>query len=297
MRALIKDLEAYNRAKGLTDYTIAWYSRKLRDFAQWLDGDNPLSVSPRMIRSYISEKVKRGLKPATIKGYYCTLSVFYSFLVIDEIIDQAANPMRKLKPPKVPQRAIEPLTESQIETLLKVFNQKRLTGRRNYAICVLILDTGLRIAEVATLKLGDINFKRRRLKVVGKGNKQRWVYMGKRTAEILRHYMADCLPGLPNGNNILFPSYFTGRAFRPSNLSKVIMRLMDKAGIPRAHSSAHRLRHTFAVNFLRGGGGVFQLQRLLGHSTLTMTKRYVMLADEDLAEAHRQASPVDRMNL
>ena len=80
-------------------------------------------------------------------------------------------------------------------------------------------------------------------------------------------------------------------------LSEIMRKKMDEAGIPRANSSAHRLRHTFAVNFLRGGGGAFHLQRLLGHSTLTMTKRYVMLADEDLAEAHRKASPMDRMIL
>jgi site-specific recombinase XerD len=167
-----------------------------------------------------------------------------------------------------------------------------------------MLDTGLRVSEVARLKTEDVDFDQRRLKVIGKGNKRRLVYIGGKVSEILRGYLEHCRPYLPqgptpvaNGNGVLFPSAATGGQFIPTEISRIMMRRMDKVGIPRANSSAHRLRHTFAVNFLRGGGGAFQLQRLLGHSTLNMTRRYVMLADEDLAEAHRKASPVDRMVL
>lgn len=294
MNGLIKDFETYNRMKNLSEYTVGWYSRKLRDFAAWLGGDDPLQTKPSTIRAYIGTKIEKGLKPATVKGYFAALSVFYSFLVNDEVIDELVNPMRKLRPPKVPDNQIEPLNTRQVGDLIRAFNLKRRTGYRNYTICLLILDTGLRIGEVAGLEVGDVDFDRRRLKVLGKGCKRRWVYIGERMTEILTEYLHCCRPHLANGNNTLFPTQ-TGARFHPENASKIIMRKMDKIGIPRANSSAHRLRHTFAVNFLRGGGSAFHLQRLLGHSTLDMTKKYVMLADDDLAEAHRKASPVDKL--
>lgn len=294
---LIEDFEAYNRVKALSEYTLDWYNRKLQDFAAWLEGDDPLRLSSRTVRQYISHKIGQGLAPRTVRGYFAAINALYGFLVTDEVIEESANPMRKLSPPRVPQQQIEPLTESQARALLSVFNKKRLTGHRNYAMCLLILDTGLRVSEVAKLTLQDVNFDDRRLKIIGKGNKKRWVYIGERVVETLQDYLDHCRPQLANIGDALFLSSFSGRKLNPTNISKIIQRRMDEAEIPRANSSAHRLRHTFAVNFLRGGGGVFPLQRLLGHSSLAMTRRYVMLAEDDLAQAHRKASPVDRMAL
>lgn len=296
MNKLIADFETYNRVKNLSGYTVAWYSRKLRDFAQWLDGDDLLHVPHQRLRQYISEKMVRGLRPATVKGYFAALSAFYAFLVEEDVIEEAQNPMKRLKPPKVPNEQVEPLTGEQVHRLLLAFNSKKERERRNYTMCLLMLDTGLRISEVAGLQVNDIDFKQRRLKIMGKGQKQRWVYIGERMEEILGGYISSCRPSLANGNDILFPGR-NGQSFDAENISKIIMRHMDKVGIPRVRSSAHRLRHTFAVSFLRAGGDVFSLQRLLGHSTLEMTRRYVRLADDDLAEAHRKASPVDRMAL
>lgn len=296
MNNLIIDFETYNRVKNLSDYTVAWYTRHLRDFDAWLDGGDLLQVGPRIIRQYISDKMCQGLKPATVKGYFAAVSAFYTFLVEDGVIEETDNPMRRLKPPRVPDEQIEPLTKEQVYRLLSAFNLKRQKERRNYAMCLLMLDTGLRVSEVAGLQINDIDFEQRRLKIMGKGWKQRWVYVGERMTETLGDYIHSCRPTLANGNGVLFPGR-EGQPFDAENISKIMMRHMDKVGIPRAHSSAHRLRHTFAVNFLRGAGGAFHLQRLLGHSTLEMTKRYVRLADDDLAAAHRKASPVDKLDL
>lgn len=288
------DFETYNRSKGLTHSTINWYSRKLRDFHTWLDGQDTLRVSPRTVRHYIADKMSEGLKPATVRGYFDALRAFYTFLVADVIIEETANPMRRLSPPRVPQEIVEPLTEEQVRELLAVFNRRRITGHRNYIMCLLMLDTGLRVSEVARLTIGDVNFETRRLKVWGKGNKRRWAYMGTKLAEALGQYLQYCRPDLANGKDMLFPSW-GGRQMASRSISRIMQRHFDRAQIPRANSSAHRLRHTFAVNLLRNGANVFCLQRLLGHSSLSMTKRYVMLADEDLARSHAMASPVDRM--
>jgi site-specific recombinase XerD len=293
MDRLVLDFETYNRAKNLSGATISSYNRKLQDFAHWL-GDDLSRASFRTVREYMADKVASGFKPQTIHSYFATLSTFYSFLVADGVIEEQSNPTRNLSAPRVPQGAIEPLTSGHIFSLLKSFNRKRRTGDRNYVICLLLLDTGLRVNEAAGLKADDIDWERQRLKIMGKGQKHRWVYMGQVAARVLRAYLETRSPDLGNADRTLFTSS-GGRPLHSGAISKMVTRQLDILGIPRVGVSAHRLRHTFAVNFLRGGGGVFQLQRLLGHSSLAMTRRYVMLAEDDLAEAHRRASPVDNL--
>jgi len=107
-------------------------------------------------------------------------------------------------------------------------------------------------------------------------------------------------PGsLLNGQPTLFPPTkgAKGSQLHINYLSALIRVKMDEAGIDRMRSSGHRLRHPFATNFVRAGGNVIALQRLLGHSSLAMTRRYITLVESDLAEAARKASPVDRMAL
>lgn len=289
MGELLEDFKVYNRVRNLSDKTIVLYDYVLRGFLEWLGGRNPLSVTPRDVRDWLAERLQAGLSPSTVKVHLAIVGSFYSFLVADDLMGPSDNPVAKVPSPRTRRPVIPPLTDDQVRAFLSGFEGP--FGDRNRAMCLLMLDTGLRAGEIAGLAVHDINFKERRLKVIGKGDKQRWVYMGEKVTEILEDYAAN---RARNGPRPLFLSRGGGR-MTSNSVSKVVQRRMRSVGIPRANSAAHRLRHTFAVNFLRGEGGVFHLQRLLGHSSLAMTRRYVMLAEDDLQEAHRKASPVDRM--
>jgi site-specific recombinase XerD len=135
--------------------------------------------------------------------------------------------------------------------------------------------------------------------VVGKGNKKRRVFMGLAARRAVWRYLESARQGaLPD--EPLFVSVGgnqPGAALLPNGVFQIVQKLGQSARLTDVRSSPHTLRHTFAVSFLRGGGNVLELQQLLGHTDLTMVRRYVALAEADLAQAHRAASPADRMKL
>lgn len=295
MKELVDRFEAYNRYRGLSPETIEHYLSNLSVFRRWLKGRSPIKLGPRDIRHFLMDRSEHGCNASTLRKYFRVLSAFYSFLCVEGLVKTSANPIKKMPPPRALSPRIEPLSEAQAKRLLSAFDQSRPVQYRNWMICLLMLDTGLRVGEVCRLMLDDVDFEKLRLKVLGKGQKQRRVYMSECVAGHLKNYIKDCRPYFANGNVVLFPSSESGKKFTSDMISRIMKEKMDSVGIPRANSSAHRLRHTFAVNFLRGGGSAFHLQRLMGHSSLEMTKRYVMLCDDDLAEAHRRASPVNKL--
>ena len=293
--------KAYGRSKDLSPKTIQTYHQELRQFHRWFVGryGEDAAITARRIREYMASRLDRGNTPGTVRGSITALRAFFGFLVLDEMIIPSENPMRLIEAPRMRQTEIRPLTPEQVRRLLNSFDKDNLLQYRNYVICLLILDTGLRIGEVVRLQTGDINFNDSSLGVDGKGRKHRKAYMGQKMTSILLDYIDNCRHWFANGHDTLFPpaSWSPNTKMRPHTLSEIIRKKMDEADIPRANSSGHRLRHTFATNFIRAGGNILALQKLLGHSKLDMTRRYVMLMEDDLAKAHRRASPVDRMAL
>lgn len=295
----VSAFRAFNRSKDLSPKTIKLYDHALRQFHEWLIeayGEDA-EITARRVRGFMTHRLEGGNAPRTVKSYVGALRTFFGFLVMDGIISEEENAMHLVKNPKLPQKQIRPLGGDEIHRLLDSFDKHSPAQYRDYVICCLILDTGLRIGEVARLTMEDIDFERSCLAVNGKGRKRRKVFMGRRMKSMLLDYLDECRPVIANGHRTLFPptNHSTHARLQIEHLSGIIREKMDEAGIPRCRSSGHRLRHTFATNFIKAGGNVVALKRLLGHSSLTMTMKYVMLADDDLAEAYRKASPLDRM--
>ena len=169
---------------------------------------------------------------------------------------------------------------------------RRLLGLatvRDRAILLLLLDTGLRVAEAAGIRLGDLR-PDGSVKVLGKGAKERIVPIGSTARGAIVRYLGQRGPGAPDA------PLFLGRrgALDWRGMQQVLKRLKTRAGIT-GRCSPHSLRHTFARSYLVNGGDAFSLQQILGHTTLDMVKRYVSLADADVAAKHRVASPADRL--
>ena len=191
---------------------------------------------------------------------------------------------------------IPTFTNSQIQQLLNVIDTSTAEGYRDYSIILTLLDTGMRVSELCTLKLDNVWLEDGMLKVLGKGNKERLIPIGKQVQRALWRYINRCRPEPANVNRDLLFLTKDGRPLTKDRVEKVMVRYANKVGLAGVRCSPHTLRHTAAVRFLRNGGDVFSLQRMLGHTSLEMTRRYCELADIDVKRAHITASPVDNLD-
>ncbi|OGO32918.1 MAG: hypothetical protein A2Z29_01630 [Chloroflexi bacterium RBG_16_56_11] len=237
---------------------------------------------------------EKTLSGHTINCYLRSLRIFYSWLVSEEILE--VNPFVKVKIPPPPIKVIPAFSNSQIEQLLRAITTKTAIGYRNFAIILTLLDTGIRISELCDLKMERLWLEDGIAKVIGKRNKERMIPIGKQLQCVLWHYIDRCRP---EPNTINCDSVFLTKQGRPvtrRHSQKIMTEYGQKAKLTGIRCSPHTLRHTAAISFLRNGGDVFSLQRLLGHASLEMTRRYCQLADTDVKRTHSMASPVDNLD-
>ena len=239
--------------------------------------------NPRMVKP---------ASPRTIKDYYGALRTFFTWLVQQDVIE--ASPMARINPPIHRQDQIQPFTDEHVRALLEA--AKRSTHpKRDQAILMLMLDTAVRASELCGLAAGDVNLDDRSARVLGKGRKERTVHYGRETGRALWAYLRQ------TPRDEVEPLFFcdrgpqAGQALTRSGLLKLFKRLGDDAGIRGVRCSPHTMRHYAAVSLIKNGLPGFSLQVMLGHTHLQQTSRYVAMAQADVKEQHRTASPGDRI--
>ena len=241
-----------------------------------------------------SKPQQRELSGHTINTYMRSIRAFWSWLADEQIIKD--NPFCKLKIPKPPKKIIITFSQSQLQLLLSVINSSA-EGYRDMVIILTLLDTGLRVNELINLKMDDVWLEEGVIKVLGKGNKERLTPIGKQIRKLLWHYISRYRPEPARPNlDYLFLTW-DGRPLTKNRVDSIMKYYGKKARLTGIRCSPHTLRHTFAVSYLRNGGDVFSLQRILGHSSLEMTRRYCELANMDIKKAHAIASPVDNLKV
>jgi len=279
--------------------TISFYKNILDKF-QWFLGKFGINtIDATTIRQFLGylkdtpnrwdSKNTRANRPVcayTVDRYYTGLSALFRWATIEGMID--INPMATIKKPRVQRKIIKGLEPEVCQKLIGCFNGKSLGDYRNKAIVYMFLDTGLRLSELANLKMSDINVERGIIKVIGKGNKERLVRIGLKTQKALWGYLAR-----RNSNTDYIWIGRENEPFTANGIAQMIRNLGKRLDITL---SPHKLRHSFAISFLRNGANPFELQIALGHSTLEMTRRYTQaLGFEDVFKRHVMASPVDRL--
>ncbi|HHX41586.1 MAG TPA: tyrosine-type recombinase/integrase [Armatimonadetes bacterium] len=280
-----------------------------RDLTQkllwWLKREGHSVFGPDQVRGFLAyintghkedggrwgnPRMTRPVRPGTTHTYYVSLTTLCSFLVQEEVCE--ASPMQAIRPPAHRPDQIQPFTQDQVDALLKAARRSP-NPKRDEAIVLFLLDTGARASEVCELTVGDVDMGNRQCRVLGKGDKHRSIWFSGDTRKALWRYLQG-EPRKPDAP--LFCSDSGTRAgsnLTRSGLLQLIERLGKAADVADCHP--HRFRHTFAVQFLRNGGNSFTLQQLLGHTSITMTMRYVALAQADLENQHRQYSPVESL--
>jgi integrase/recombinase XerC/integrase/recombinase XerD len=201
------------------------------------------------------------------------------------------SPLRTMRPPVHRDDQIQPFTTDQVQALLKAVRTTRY-ARRDEALILLLLDTGARAAEVCGLKVGDFSIRDRSVRVRGKGDTHRVLFLTSTTTRAILHYLRDQRRGEDDPLFVSEKPSCAGEGLTPHGLGQVIKRVGAAAGIEGVRCSPHTFRHTFAVEFLRNGGDPLTLQSLYGHTSLEMTRRYVLFSQADRKRKHGQFSPV-----
>lgn len=196
--------------------------------------------------------------------------------------------MKRVKMPRLDSPIMPAFTEADVKALLDAC----LNGR-DKALVLFMLDTGLRASELLAVNLGDVDVGTGAVMVrLGKGKKARTVYLGGKTRQTLQRYLRRRQDALTmDASSPLWVSLTNGGRLKVAGLRQVLRRMGERSGVDHCHP--HTFRRTFALWSLRAGMDIYSLQRLMGHSDLTMLRRYLALVESDLQSAHRKHGPVD----
>lgn len=229
-------------------------------------------------------------QPATLGVYLIGVRAFCAWLV--EQGERLDDPTVGLSAPRIIDRVTEPFSPAEWRALLRALDTGSLTGARNVALFTFLLDTGLRRAEALAVRVADIDWKGRRLKVVGKGRRERFVGVSATTLRTIDTYLRRRGRELGERPELWHSRQGHG-AYTAAALASLCERLTRDLGF---HVHPHRLRHSFAQSALDAGMDRDSVQTLLGHSSALMTKRYTRATDSRRAlEQHQRFSPVEQM--
>lgn len=231
------------------------------------------------------------VKASTVRCYRSVLHGWWNWAIREGLVE--TNVVDRVRVPKVEENLIEGLSEAEVRQLIETCRRGCSENRRrDTAIVLILLDTGIRASELCSIQLKDVDLDTGRIRIRGKGRKERWVSLSAMTAKATWDYITKERPQTLRGE------LFLGKGAIPisrSGLGQLLERRSQEAKIRRVHP--HLLRHTFALSWARSGGPLQGLQTLLGHSKPTMSLRYGRMASEEAAELHRQYSPVERLGL
>ena len=276
-----------------TPRTIASYAQSLEDFRRvGRHSGLPEAVEEYgvdHVYAFLGDLRQRGAAPGYQNHRHREVRAFFSWCQRMGLVEE--NVFARIAYAAQEKKIYPPLSRDEARRLLDTQDRSRLKGCREYALILFLLDTGVRVAECLAVRLEDVDWEQGRVLVHGKGQKQRYVGMGERTAEALQDYIA-CFRGESAG-----PLFLTreGHPFADENAVRVILRRVgERAGVRNVHP--HRFRRTFATWAIESGAHETDVMLLLGHTTLAMTHHYAQTySSQQAVRAHAALSPVAQL--
>jgi tyrosine recombinase XerC len=287
-----KYIQYLETERNVSPYTVRNYTTDLSDFFQFLKGKEISlleDVDRHVLRDYLSYLVGRGIVKASIARKLSAIRSFYRYLVREGILK--TNPIERASSPKLDKRLPSFLTLDEVERLLNAPDLSTPQGQRDRALLELLYASGLRVSELVSLDLNQINLDTSEIRVWGKGSKERVVLMGKPATEALRNYLEQSRPKLlgKKKTNAIFLNRY-GQRLPERSVQRILADYAAKAGIEkRVHP--HILRHTFATHLLDGGADLRVVQELLGHARLSSTQIYTHVTKSQARKVYLSAHP------
>lgn len=283
-------LDHLKNERRLSSHTISNYSRDLQQLVRYCDNKEITrwrDCSVVFMRGFVATLYRNGLSARSIQRAIAAVRSFFAYLVRETLVK--SNPMTGVSAPKVSRKLPAPLDVDQVARLLDERGDENPIMIRDRAMLELTYSSGLRLAELVSLNVDDIDFKEGIVPVVGKGSKARVLPVGKRALDCLRQWLAVRAALCDSSQSALFVSQ-RGRRIA----QRTVQQRFEQWGVQQAVDGRihpHRLRHSFASHLLESSGDLRAVQELLGHADISTTQIYTHLDFQHLAKVYDRAHP------
>jgi integrase/recombinase XerC len=276
--------------------TVRAYRSDLDQFARYLEEEHcrgplpgPEGIDALAVRGFVANMSRSGLERSSVARKLSAVRSFLRHAVREGRIEH--SPAEGVPTPRVPRPLPSTLTVDEVFNLLEAIEDEGPAATRDRAILEVLYAAGLRVSELTSLELGDLDLSARMLRVVGKGNKQRLLPFGGKAAEALRRWLDDSGKLRAKGREpeALFLNLRGGR-LTDRSVRRILDRRLREAAI-LAKMSPHALRHSFATHMLGSGADLRAIQELLGHASLSTTQRYTHVSTDALMRVYDKAHP------
>lgn len=278
------------RIRNLTQTTMRGYGERLYYLLRYADsiGKELDTLDFHDLQRYVMSIVEK-VSAATVNGRIVVYKVFYKHLIEEGLIDK--NPAENLKKVRAPKRIKPVVSPDDLGKVLSKLDRKKFHGSRNYCMILLTYDAMLRLDEMLSIKIDNIDLRTKLVKVYGKGRKERIVPFSDLTARGIHTYLLRHRKGI--FGDFLFCTT-DGEKIKHRRAMHIFTNAGRRVGV---YIHAHLCRHSGATEFARSGGNLAVLQRVLGHSSLTITQRYLHLSNEDMQHAYETHAPTANLRI
>ena len=276
--------------KGLSKNTLSAYRHDISSFSDWYKGVSLLEVQRVDLLDYLSQRLKDGYSSRSTARSLSSLRAFYSHITVKHNLKE--NPTSRVDSPKLGRSLPKTLSEDEVEKLISSPDVEDHIGLRDRAMLELIYACGLRVSELISLDMLNLNLRQGVIRVIGKGEKERLVPMGEEALDWVQRYINKGRPYLLKEDNKVSELFLSkrGKSMTRQTFWYRIKEYANKASINK-DLSPHTLRHAFATHLINHGADLRTVQLLLGHSSLSTTQIYTEVARHRMKELHNEHHP------
>ena len=267
-------------------YTVDNYDKDITAFKEFLISKKIShfnKVDFKIVRDYMVNLYNKKYNNKTICRHISSLRNFYKFLLSNNYVSN--NPFELVSNPKLEKKLPNFLYYNDLEKILEVPNEEEKLGIRDELIIELLYATGVRVSELVNIKVSDIDFKEKQIRIFGKGKKERIVLFGDKSLELLNKYLAE-----KESDSKYLILNNRGAKITERGIRLILDKNVKKSGI-KSHVTPHTMRHTFATHMLNEGANLLTVQELLGHENLATTQVYTHVSNERLRNVYLNAHP------